>query len=78
MHMFRAAELRAWLEGSGLELLALSASNSLSTGWDEQLAEIKSDPDKWSRFLGTELEACAEPGCLDMGTHLIAVAQIEP
>jgi len=39
------------------------------------LAEIRADEGKWQELLRMELEACAEPGCLDMGTHLIGVAR---
>jgi hypothetical protein len=39
------------------------------------LKEIRNDADKWNELLRMELEACAEEGCLNMGTHLIAVAK---
>ena len=78
MHLFRSAELRAWLESHDLHLLALSASNCLALGWEELLDEVKQDEQKWRELLQMELEACAGPGSLDMGTHLIAVAQVPP
>ena len=73
MHMFRAAELRQWLEDAGLQIPAMSTAGSLCLCWHEQLASIRSDPQKWAELLRMELEACASPGCLDMGMHLIAV-----
>ena len=76
MHLFRSAELRAWLEGAGLRLLDLSASGVLSGGWEELLAGIRSDPLKWADLLEMELEASCQPGSLDLGTHLVAAAQI--
>ena len=30
---------------------------------------------QWQQVLEMELEACREPGCLDLGTHLIAVTR---
>jgi 2-polyprenyl-3-methyl-5-hydroxy-6-metoxy-1,4-benzoquinol methylase len=75
MHMFRASELQAWLLAAGLEVLATSASGCLSGGWNEKLQQIRSDPQRWQELLRCELEASAEPGALDMGTHLIAVAR---
>lgn len=75
MHMFRAAELREWLESTGITILALSASNCLSIGWEEELADIKQDPEKWNELLRMELEVCAEECSLGLGTHLIAVAR---
>jgi hypothetical protein len=32
------------------------------------------DPD-WAHVIEMEIEACREPGCLDMGTHVIAVCR---
>jgi SAM-dependent methyltransferase len=75
MHLFRSGELRRWLLGAGLALLDLSASGCLSVTWGEALQKIRDDPEKWEALLQVETEACAGPGCLDMGTHLIAVAE---
>jgi 2-polyprenyl-3-methyl-5-hydroxy-6-metoxy-1,4-benzoquinol methylase len=75
MHLFRSAELRQWLSKHELTILNLAASNSLSTGWEELLTTIRNDEARWNELLRMELEACAEPGALDLGTHLIAVAQ---
>lgn len=75
MHLFRVDELMRWLEKFPLELVDLSASNCLSLAWNEMLKEIRNDREKWDELLRMELEACAEPGCLNMGTHLIAVAK---
>ncbi len=38
-------------------------------------AEVRQDPVKWAELLKMELEACREPGCLDLGTHLIGVVE---
>lgn len=74
-HMFRANEFRDLLVRSGLEIMAMSASNCVSTGWDDYLAETRSDTDWWDELLRIELEAAQEEGCLDMGNHLIGVAR---
>ena len=37
--------------------------------------ELRADAEKWNELLRMEIEACATPGCVDMGTHLIAVGQ---
>ncbi|MFC2083311.1 class I SAM-dependent methyltransferase [Candidatus Bipolaricaulota bacterium] len=74
-HMFRSRELRADLEAGGLEILALSASNCLTTNWVDLLNEIPEDDPKWQHLIEMEIEACQELGCLDMGTHLIAVCR---
>lgn len=75
MHLFRSAELSAWLLAAGLEILNLSASGCLSVARDALLEKVRSDPEKWNELLRMELEASAEPGSLDLGTHLIAVAR---
>jgi ubiquinone/menaquinone biosynthesis C-methylase UbiE len=75
MHLFRTGELRAWLAGSGLVNLCLSASYCLSTGYEEVLRQVREDAARWNELLRMEIEACAEAGCLDMGTHIIAVGR---
>jgi 2-polyprenyl-3-methyl-5-hydroxy-6-metoxy-1,4-benzoquinol methylase len=75
MHMFRAGEFIKWLKGFNLEVLARSASFCLSPGWEEMLAEMRADEETWDQLLRMELEACAEEGSLNMGTHLIGVAR---
>ena len=74
-HMYHAGELRVLLERVGLKVVAMAASNCLSTQWSDLLVEIRHDAEKWTELLRLELEATQEPGCLDMGTHLIAVAR---
>ncbi|MFH2037815.1 MAG: class I SAM-dependent methyltransferase [Chloroflexota bacterium] len=75
MHMFRVDELTNWLEKRGLIILDRSASNCISLTWNATLSQIKDDTEKWNELLRMELEACAEAGCLNMGTHLIVVAK---
>lgn len=75
MHMFRADELMKWLEQKELQVVDLSASNCISLTWNEMLKQIRRDSEKWNELLRMEVEACADPGCLNMGTHLIAVAE---
>ena len=72
-HMYRAAELRSLLEGAGATVEALSASACISVTWGELLKPIAEDPHAWQELLRAEIEACREPGCVDMGSHLIAV-----
>lgn len=74
-HMFRSGELRQLVNRVGLTMLAISASNCVSTVWDQLLTEAKEDPEKWQEVLRMELEACKEDGCLDMGTHIIVVGR---
>jgi SAM-dependent methyltransferase len=77
-HMYRAAELRALLTQGGLEVEVLSASDCLSATWAELLEDVRKDDVLWQHLLEMELEACREPGCVDMGTHTIAVCRKPP
>lgn len=74
-HLFRAQELIEFLEKNHTQILAISASNSLSAAWGERLVEIRQDAAKWQELLRMELEASRESGCLDMGTHIIGVIE---
>ena len=75
MHLFRSPELRGWLEGAGWKVLAISASSCLADSGMIQIEKLRGDPKLWEELLRMELEASADPGCLDMGTHLIAAAR---
>jgi len=73
--MYRAADFRRLLESIGLPIELMFASNVLSATWGEQLREIPEDSAAWRHLMEMELEACREPGCLDMGTHLVAMCR---
>jgi 2-polyprenyl-3-methyl-5-hydroxy-6-metoxy-1,4-benzoquinol methylase len=75
MHLFRSKELIDWLEQAGFEILDKSASNCISLTWNEKLKQMRDNAEKWNELLRMELEACADEGCLSLGTHIIAVAR---
>jgi SAM-dependent methyltransferase len=74
-HMYRAAELRELLEGCGLTVEVMSASDCLAATWGEALETVHKDEEAWRFLIEIEIEACKEPGCLNMGTHTIAVCR---
>jgi SAM-dependent methyltransferase len=74
-HLFRASEFIDFLEAYRISILDRSASNCISTVWGEKIRTLRDDPVKWEELLRMEVEACRQPGCLDMGTHLIAVIE---
>ena len=74
-HLFRSGEYRALHERNGMQVLCMSASNALSTGWEETLQRCRSDPALWEFILEMELQACAESGYLDAGTHILVAAR---
>ncbi|OIQ72867.1 Mg-protoporphyrin IX methyl transferase [mine drainage metagenome] len=73
--MFRSRDIADLVERCGGEVLAMSASNWASLDDPEALARLEADPDRWRRFLDHEVAACAEPGALDGGTHLLFAAR---
>lgn len=74
-HMFRSQELRTFLESHDLKVIDMAAANVLTPVHGESLLTIRQDEAKWQQVLQMEILASREPGCLDAGTHIIAVAQ---
>lgn len=75
MHLFTWSELEAILRSHRCEIVVASAANFLSIGNDETCERWRGDPPMWERFLSWEVDACARPGALDGGTHIIAVVR---
>jgi SAM-dependent methyltransferase len=73
--MFRSLDIVRLVADAGGEVLAMSASNWASLGDESLLDELAADPNTWSRFLDKEVRACAEPGVVDGGTHLLFAAR---
>lgn len=69
--LFRAREVEDLATRCGIRVVAASASNWASLGDLVALHKIESVPDRWRRFLDHEVAACAEPGALDGGTHIL-------
>lgn len=75
MKMYRAKELRQLLESNQFEVVEMSASNCLSLNRNDFLAQKIQNTDAWTSFLNWELDFCGSDGCLDSGTHLLAVVR---
>ena len=73
--MYRWSALRDLLSRQPCTIVAASASNYLSVANGSTLQEIIGDEPLWDAFLRWEEELCREPGALDGGTHIIAVAR---
>jgi SAM-dependent methyltransferase len=73
--MFRAAEVRALATAAGGQPVAMSASHWASLGDPGALAVLEGDVGRWARFLDHEVAACAEPGALDGGTHVLVAVR---
>jgi SAM-dependent methyltransferase len=74
-HMFRAEELRHFLEVHGLEVLVISASDSLSTHHADFLGEVDECSPQWDLLMEMEAEASRSAGACNMGSHIIAVCK---
>jgi SAM-dependent methyltransferase len=73
--MFRSHEIVDLVNACGGEMLAMSASNWASLGDPELLSVLEADANQWARFLDKEVRACAEPGAVDGGTHILFAAR---
>lgn len=74
-HAFRSDEFRDFLEKEGLIIELLAASDCLSSTWESLLSSWRDDERRWQLLLEMELQATQSPGCLDMGSRLIAIAR---
>lgn len=72
--LFRWSDVQALLERAGGRTVAASASNWASLGDAQTLARLEADAGRWARFVDHEVAACAQPGVLDGGTHILFAA----
>lgn len=72
--MFRASQIEILVRVAGGREVAISASNWASLGDPSVLESIEDDPERWAHFLDNEVGACAEPGAVDGGTHILFAA----
>lgn len=72
--MFRWSDIQALLQRAGGQVVGASASNWASLGDIDALARLEADPARWERFVEHEVTACAQPGALDGGTHILFAA----
>jgi SAM-dependent methyltransferase len=69
--MFRSRDLSELVAACHGKMVAMSSSNWASLNHPEVLKDLEADVDRWDRFLKHEIAACAEPGALDGGTHIL-------
>lgn len=72
--MFRWSDIQALLQRAGGRAIGASASNWASLGDAPALARLEADAARWERFVEHEVAACAQPGVLDGGTHILFAA----
>jgi SAM-dependent methyltransferase len=76
--MYRSRDAHDLVASSDAEMIAMSASNWASLADPHVLEDLEGDPARWQRFLSHEVAACAEPGALDGGTHILFSARRTP
>jgi hypothetical protein len=69
--MFRWREVHDMVSRLPCTLVGASTSNFLTCGDQEVVEAVAADPALWTLLLDWEEHACAEPGALDGGTHLL-------
>jgi len=74
-HAYHAAEFKSFIEDAGARVQELSASDCLTSTWKDLLSVWREDDRLWKHVIELEIQACREPGCLDMGAHILAVAR---
>jgi SAM-dependent methyltransferase len=72
--LLRSSEVVAIVTACGADLLGVSASNWASLADPDTVAAFEADERRWATFLDHEVEACAEPGAWDGGTHILFAA----
>ena len=53
----------------------MTASNWASLADEDVVSQLEGDADRWRSFLNHEVAACAEPGAVDGGTHILFAAR---
>lgn len=67
------------LQQNDFDVMALTASNVLTNTFvAPHYRDVRHDPVRWQQLLDLEQRAASSPGCVDMGTHIIAAAVKRP
>jgi SAM-dependent methyltransferase len=74
-HFFRADELRALAETSGLQTLEMAGLESLSTGLEEITNRLREDEAKWNRWQEMLLRHACDPAVVDTAEHMLYIGK---
>ena len=75
MHLFHWAELGPLIQRNGGGILVASTTNFISMADPKTCEAWAGDPEMFEVLVGWELVACAQPGLIDGGTHILVVAE---
>ena len=75
--MYRWIDVQRLVAAAGGDVVAASSSNWASLSHEPTIEAVAADAHRWAVFLDQEVAACAEPGALDGGTHLLFAATVQ-
>ena len=75
MTLYTSTYMRRFLEEHGCEVLEIASTNTITSSYLDGLEKIASNPEATELLMRLEKEFSTRPGLLDMGQHLIAVAE---
>jgi ubiquinone/menaquinone biosynthesis C-methylase UbiE len=75
MTLYTSTYMRSFLEEHGCEVLEIASTNTITSSYWDGLEKIASNPEATELLMRLEKEFSTRPGLLDMGQHLIAVAE---
>jgi ubiquinone/menaquinone biosynthesis C-methylase UbiE len=75
MTLYTSTYMRRFLEEHGCEVLEIASTNTITSSYWDGLEKIASNPEATELLMRLEKEFSTRPGLLDMGQHLIAVAE---
>ncbi|MBA7478015.1 methyltransferase domain-containing protein [archaeon] len=75
MTLYTSTYMRGFLEGHGCEILEIASTNTITSSYLGGLEKITSNREATELLIRLEKEFSTRPGLLDMGQHLIAVAE---
>ena len=74
---YSSASLRETVEKAGLTVLQMAATPVIAGSLGQAIEKARQDSGAWAYVIEMEKKACAVPGLLDTGQHIIVVAQKE-
>jgi len=75
MTLFTSTYMRRFLEEHGCKVLEIASTNTITSSYLGGFEKIASKPEATELLIRLEKEFSTRPGLLDMGQHLIAVAE---
>ena len=75
MTLYSSSYMKEFFEEHDCQVLEMAASNTVTSSYWDELENIASNPEATEVLMRLERELCTKPGVVDMGEHLIVVAQ---